>query len=298
MGSIAKDALESLGKCLVSNVAGVDESGPCRISADMSAASFTLTCDNWSIVHSDRRRRLGQQPYPVKHVGQNKMLYVTEHGSFHFDHISTSDTTIDNSEDHNARQLDAIMLFDQTKLLDKCATFTSGKDNKLVCEAGIAVQFRAALEVEPTVTLTFVAGTPKATIDFGFHADGKIGVGVLVSGQCNAEHEYIKPVAHIVACPLPGLCGTVIIMAKIQISVEGYLDAGANAVYNVQFDAGATGSINFHDAKPTATVEATTPTLNTYWAVDAYGKVAARISVKIGPDITVMITPGEWAPSV
>jgi hypothetical protein len=306
----AKEGLENLVKCMVSEVTGSAQAGPCALRTDFAAGKFTLKCE-FDFPKPSRRKLLGLHPYPIKHTHESKLLSVTEHGSFHFDHIYTSEKTIVNSDhgadafddgswrnlrgrfdaEYNAighRALGNILDFDETPI-QVCSAYTSSAGT---CQGGLAVRFRAALDINPTADLRFDVTGPSAEFDLDLTGSGNIGVGVLVAAQCNAEHEFIQKVAHVVTCPFPGVCVTVLVFAKITIKVEGFLEAGANAVYQMDFSTGAKGTISFHDAKPTATFTANKPTLSTFWAVNAYGKVGARISVKVGPDVTLMATPG------
>ena len=106
-------------------------------------------------------------------------------------------------------------------------------------------------------------------------------------------------------------CVAVFVQGQLTLEIEGNLLAGATAVHQIKFGAFGNVQINTKDllSKPHINFDPRHPTRNcgdkpncfhldqptSAWRVEAFGEMNAKFGVKMGPVISVMVTPGLGA---
>ena len=206
------------------------------------------------------------------------------------------------------------MCYGKTQKLSRDASFCNkaSVENLENCAAGFEAQFNTNLEVRPKFSavgsIDKLRGGPKAYIDVevSLGVTWTTGVSVRAGGKCkHTEKRYLPELPQQIAirCFFPG-CVAVYIQGKAEMSLDGTLAAGATAVHHTEFE--AKGNIRFGvgESNPALSYESNCgnrrncfqyPSLKSGWRAEAWGEMWGQIGVKVGPVITVMVTPGLWA---
>ena len=180
------------------------------------------------------------------------------------------------------------------------------------CNGGFEAQFSSKMQINPkfsaTAAIDRLLRNPKMYIDVDMSLEVKwnTGLSVRAAGECkHTEKRYLPefPEQIAIQCFFPG-CVVVYIQGRADLKLDGNLVAGATAVHRTEFD--VRGKIRFGvgENNPDLTYSSACnnrqnciqyPIAKSGWRAEAFGEMWGQVGVKVGPVITVMVTPGLWA---
>lgn len=302
-------ALKKIGQCLANEaknafdgfVQAFDPSGDCdkegaHFKASISVNPVGLSAKACWRAKDKSRRRLEQLGNAT--ALRNKHIWAPIDPNWH---SSAEKRRLDEQGTLTPRQriLQEIMTFAEMEEKFKVEESFSVCKKTGQCTAGAGVQVKSSLNLDPSIStsivltdLTDVNAGGTITLDVDIPVTVTTGVSMLVSAACSLTKsipvpEVPKPVA--AACFLTA-CVAVFIQGQIDLSVEGSIVAGATAVHELTARAGGKVTFDLRTGANSNTVGFDTPT--SAWRIEAFGEMSARVNLKIGPVLSIMITPG------
>lgn len=290
-GTYTAEDLQNLGKCLeqtsssssVSSDVGAKASrcptAVKDVENDLTVDAYLFPNPELTMCYRLKNKKLGE--FGDKYTG----LHLTDSGS-----ISTEETPG--------------AWFTVAKEYSQCP-----KSKLPGCEAGFAAKFQTKFDIVPKVLATakidsyFRPWDATISLDVDIVATVTTGISVVAGGSCShTETRYFpaipKPVASF--CYFSA-CVVVFIQGMTELKIEGRLLAGATAVHQIQF--GGDGNIEIATAnmKKTGGDLWTVKPTKSAWRTEAYGDMNGKVSLKMGPVVSVMFTPGIgslWASAI